>query len=614
MRVATPPGKPLLIFDGDCNFCRRWIARWQQATGDRVDYLPAQDPQIAQRFPEIPAFAFQDAVQLVEPDGTVTSGAEAVFRALDRPRVYRLMPGVFEWAYRFVARRRGVFSFLTRVLWGNTVTRPSHSLVRGIFVRGFGLIYLFAFVSLWTQITGLIGSHGIQPVAELLKFHADRTPHWLMPTVFWWNGSDAALHWVCGAGTLCALLVIAGVLAGPALLGAWALYLSLSVVGDIFLGYQWDALLLEVGFLAIWFAPWGWSPRAFRQSEPPRLVLWALRWLVFRLMFLAGVVKLASHDQLWRSLTALTVHYQTQPLPPWTAWYAHQLPVWWQMACCGVMFVIELVLPFFVFLPRRVRFVAAGGFTLLMILVSGTGNYCFFNLLTILLCVPLLDDAALRWRGGPRSVVAADATERVPPPTRWRNWLFAPVVVVILLITGPQLLQTCRARIYWPEWFGRLYGNVATVIQPARSLNGYGLFAAMTDKRFEIVVEGSDDGQTWRAYEFKYKPGDPARRPGFVWPHQPRLDWQMWFEALHLYQPRFEPSPWFLNFCVRLLQNEPTVTRLLAHNPFPAQPPRYIRAVAYEYRFTDPATRAQTGQWWRRELLGQYCPALSLRS
>jgi len=606
MRVANPPAKPLLIFDGDCTFCRRWIARWQQVTGDRVDYLPAQDPQIAQRFPEIPAEAFTQSVQLVEPDGAVYSGAQAVFHARGHGKLYDRVPGlapVSEWAYRLVANNRRVFSALTPA-------PQSHVLTREVFIRLLGVIYLIAFVSLWTQIEGLIGSHGIMPVEQWMSGHGKPsfTRNWLAvfrmsPTVLWFNWSDTALHVVCGAGTLLSVCVIAGIGAGPALLGLWGLYLSLMHVGNVFLGYQWDALLVEVGFLAIWFAPWGLLPRSFRQTEPPRLVLWLLRWLAFRLMFASGVVKLASGDATWHSLTALLVHYQTQPLPPWTAWYAHQLPVWWQKFSCGVMFGIELVLPFLIFGPRRLRFVAAGGFALLMVLISATGNYCFFNLLTILLCVPLLDDRILRWLGRSRKPF-------VPVKlTRWRNWAFAPVAAAILILTIPNLFRTCNVRVRWPRWVITAHHTVQSTIWPLHSVNGYGLFAVMTTNRPEIIVEGSLDGETWQAYEFNYKPGDLTHRPRFVWPHQPRLDWQMWFAALGSYQS----NPWFINFCAKLLQNEPAVTRLLAKNPFPDKPPRFIRAVVYEYKFTDPATRRATGQWWQREFKGSYCPVLSLR-
>jgi hypothetical protein len=309
-------------------------------------------------------------------------------------------------------------------------------------------------------------------------------------------------------------------------------------------------------------------------------------------MFCSGVVKLSSGDPTWHDLTALAVHYETQPLPTWIGWWAHQLPVGAQKFCCAVMFGIELGLPFLIFAPRRLRFVAAGGFTLLMILISLTGNYTFFNLLTGALCVTLLDDAALR-RGA----------EAAPPlPRDWRRWVAAPVAILYILFSA--LLIT---RMPWPRPLAMVYSWLA----PFRSLNSYGLFAVMTPVRPELIIEGSNDATTWKAYEFNYKPGELARRPGFVAPHQPRLDWQMWFEALHTLSPRPSPSPWFLNFCGRLLHGEPAVLALLKTNPFPDAPPRYLRVRVYRYHFTDRAARAATGKWWHREYLGEYGPVLS---
>jgi lipase maturation factor 1 len=593
MRVANPPAKPLLVFDGDCGFCRRWIERWRVRTGDRIEYRPFQE---VHDFPEIPRGDFAEAVHLIERDGAVYRGAEAVFRSLGRQRWYSV-PGVApvsEWAYRLVARHRQVFSKLTP-------ERQTYVGTRSVFIRFLGFIYFAAFVSLWTQITGLIGSRGIMPITYLMGEYADMNLHhnglgafWLQPTVFWFGHSDAALHVVCGLGAALAVLVMAGVATMPALAWLWVLYLSLSVVCDVFLGFQWDALLLEVGFLAIWFAPLG----SLRKSEPPRLVLWMFWWLLFRFMLASGAVKLSSGDLTWHGLTALTMHYETQPLPTWVGWWAHQLPAWFQKMSCAIMFGIELGLPFLIWFGRRARQVACAGFVFLMALIALTGNYCYFNLLTVALCILLLDDRAL---GRKATAVAAPG---------WRSWVFLPVALSILIATIPLTFRSCGIRVHWPAPMLRAYLTLHQNLGVFRSVNRYGLFAVMTTSRPEIIVEGSDDGTEWKAYEFKYKPGDLAHRPRFCWPHQPRVDWQMWFAALGDYQH----NPWFMNFLVRLLENEPTVTRLLAKNPFPDKPPRYIRAMVYDYRFTDLATHRATGQWWRRDLKGLYCPVVSVKN
>ncbi len=372
-KVANPPGKPLLVFDGDCNFCRRWIARWQQATRDRIEYLPFQDPRIAESFPELPRERFEQSVQLIETDGSVFSGAEAVFRSLafvPRKRwqlwLYRHVAGVppaTEAAYRFVARHRDGFSVLTRILWGTHVERPTYFLSRWLFLRALGAIYLIAFVSLWTQVTGLVGANGILPAKNLLELafeHNGYGAYWLLPTVAWFNASDTSLQIICGTGAVLSVLLVAGV--APVIVSflLWVLYLSLVAVGQDFLSFQWDILLLETGLLAVFLAPLQLVPRLSRESPPSPTARWLLWWLLFRLVFESGVVKLTWNDPTWHNLTALTFHYETQPLPTWIGWYAHQLPLWFQKFSCAGMFAVELGAPVLIFPPRRLRFVVFG--------------------------------------------------------------------------------------------------------------------------------------------------------------------------------------------------------------------------------------------------------------
>jgi lipase maturation factor 1 len=660
VRVATPPAKPLLVFDGDCNFCTLWVRRWEQMTGDRVDYRPAQDPGIAAQFPEIPRKEFETAVQLIETDGTVYSGAEAVFRTVAHSpgqqwplRCYQGTPifaNFTEWAYRLAAENRTFFSRLTRCFWGRHIEPPTYFLVRSIFLRALGVIYLVAFVSLWTQISGLIGHNGILPTDRFMTAVAQQCDqqgiaparYYLLPTLCWINSSDGFLHFQCAAGAVLACLLIFRVAPVACLALLWLLYLSLVTVGREFLGFQWDALLLETGFLAIFFAPRQWLPRvaatprrsdveatpssrlslhslfgvrllwqrgvAFTfcdggvaaTSPPSRLVLWLLRFLLFKLMFSSGCVKLASGDPVWRNLTALTFHYQTQPLPTWIGWYAHQLPLWFQKLSCAGMFAIELGAPFLIFAPRRLRFLGGLSIAFLQILILLTGNYTFFNWLTLALCLLLLDD----------NVLMKSAFSKVQRPISHnsaRRWPRAVTVPLTIVVAAIYLLQINRALGKRPVWL--LPAAVAEAwLSPLRTLNGYGLFAVMTTERREIIVEGSNDGVNWLPYEFKYKPGDVNRRPAIVAPHQPRLDWQMWFAALGDYRQ----NPWFVNFCDRLLQGSPEVLALLDKNPFPDHPPRQVRASLYDYRFTDPAGRRIAGAWWKREFIGEYLPPISL--
>ena len=580
---------PLLIFDDECAFCRIWIEYWKRLTGDRVAYVPFQ--QAADQFPDIPSERFGQSIHLALPDGEMLSGAHAVFRALSfapgRPwllEMYRHAPGfaaTSEWVYEFVAARRSLFFHVTRLLFGPVIEPASYVRVQWLFWKILGAIYCAAFLSLAVQITGLVGSKGILPAGEYLSRISEAlgsSRYWTFPTVFWLTGSsDLALVLICAAGAMLSILLIAGFLQRIALIVCYLLYLSLTTIGQDFLSFQWDVLLLETGFLAMFL---GFSP----------LIVWLFRWLLFRLMLLSGAVKLLSGDAAWRSLAALNFHYYTQPLPTPLAWYTQQLPGWFQEASVVVMFAIELGAAFLIFAPRRVRFFAGFWIVFLQVIIFLTGNYTYFNLLAIALCVLLLDDASLGRGAGPRP---AQSMKLIPPI----------LAALILLISTGQLMGEFFGEIPAPSRF------VQRMFAPLYLANTYGLFAVMTTSRHEIIVQGSNDGAQWRDYDFKYKPGPIDRSPRWVAPHQPRLDWQMWFAALGTYRN----NPWFVSFVFRLLQGSPDVLALLHSGPFQGAPPRYIRALIYDYTFTDFETRRRTGAWWKREPLGTYLPAVSLQ-
>ena len=597
--------KPLLVYDNDCDFCRYWIAQWQHTTGDRIDYAPYQE--VGAAYPEIPLSAFESSVQLILQNGTVLSGAEAVFRALNNGLLlwcYYHLPGfasVSEWVYRFVAQHRPFFSALTRWFWGTHTERTTFYLSRWLFLRALGCIYLIAFLSLWVQIHGLVGSNGILPAEQYLavvRQQIGTEGYYLLPTLFWLNPSDACLHFLCAGGVVLSLVLIAGFLPTATLTGLWMLYLSLVTVGQAFLSFQWDVLLLEVGFLAIFFAPLRIRETFRRVSETSGAFLWLLRWLLFRLMFASGFVKIAS-DAVWRNLTALNFHYETQPLPTWIGWYAHQLPEWLHKASVIGMFAVELAVPLLIFAPRRLRAAGCIGLIGLQVLILLTGNYCFFNLLTIALCLLLIDDITWKRLLSKRFMPSFQPVEH--SPHRYRRVCLAVVATLLFVLSGVRFGGQLFRDAPFPD---------VAWIRPFRSVNTYGLFADMTESRPEIIVEGSNDRITWEPYHFRWKPGDLKTAPKWVAPHQPRLDWQMWFAAL---QGSYRNTPWFPHFIGALLQGKPEVLQLLAENPFPEKPPRYVRAVLYDYHFTDTATKRSEGTWWYRERKGLYCPVVSFR-
>ena len=478
------------------------------------------------------------------------------------------------------------------------------TLARWIFAPALGAVFFCAFVSLAVQIRGLAGQNGIIPAQQFLDAVWNQngvSALWQVPTLCWINASDAMLITLCLAGAALSIVLMWGVFPGPCALMLWGLYLSLCWIATPFTNFQWDALLLETALPAAMLLPWHWRPHWERWRPVQQAGLWLLWWLLFRLMVESGAVKLSAGDPNWLSLSALDYHFETQPLPLWTAWYANQLPDVALFLATSIMFLIELLAPLLILAPRRWRHGGAWALIALQVAILTTGNYAFFNVLTIALCLLLFDDTAWPAR--------LSAWIKLPTPTaaKWTPlawWLVGPVLAFVFLVTMQPLISSMDLVHRWPVPFSTL----TSAVQPTWSLNGYGLFRVMTTSRHEISVEGSDDGEHWRAYGFRWKPGDLGERPRLVAPHQPRLDWQMWFAALS----NVQSNQWFVRFLARLLEGSPEVRGLLRTDPFPDHPPRYIRAIVYDYHFT----RFGDGNsgWWKRELLGLYCPPLTLHN
>jgi hypothetical protein len=483
------------------------------------------------------------------------------------------------------------------MLSSRQVTIPLFKLVRTpgafaitewLFLRALGLVYLSAFASLWPQILGLMGSRGVAPCARLLEaMHSGlgAQAFYYAPSLFWLNPSDSMLIFLCVTGCLFSILLALNWFSRIATIGCFVLYLSLSSIGQPFLSFQWDALLLETGFLAIF--------------SGAASIVWAYRLLLFRLMFESGWVKLASHDPNWRNLHALRFHFMTQPLPNPIAYYVYRAPAGLLDTATAVTLAIELGAPFLLFCPGLLRRIGAGLLIALQILILLTGNYAFFNLLTLALCLWGFDARIF-------TPLSRALARRFPRPSPfWRRHTFHIIgniaVLVMIALGALQLLNSVAPRTPF------VTAKPLAWLQPFEIVNPYGLFAIMTTTRTEIVIEGSNDQVNWREYEFPYKPGNRQRGLPWIAPYQPRLDWQMWFAALGDYQS----NSWVGGLMYRILTGESSVLRLLDPPPF-AQPPHYLRALAYRYDFTTLDERARTGAVWKRQLAGIWFGPVSL--
>lgn len=615
--MCDHPSRPVLYWDGDCGFCRKWVARWKQTTGDHVLYRTLQEaPQ------EVVAAAggqSLDRIVLQKPDGSLVSGARAAVTALaTRSRASRLvlsglqriplLSRAAEATYAWIAAHREFCGKLTHWIWGNNTLVPTYEISGWLFPRAAGCIFLAAFISLWSQVDGLAGSRGILPVAAHLDavrshFSSAGSPHeawWQIPSLLWFGASDGMLHFLLGVGSAASLMMILGFVAAPAALVAWVCYLSFVSAVPLFLNFQWDSLLLETGTLVAIFAPWRWRLR-LGQCAPLRVGRLLVWWLLFRLMFESGVVKLygfdASGSNAWLEGTALKFHYFTQPIPTWTAWWATLAPDWFHKLCLASVFAIELLLPFFIVGPRRLRMVAFWGFMLLMAVIMGTGNYGFFNLLTAALCITLVDDACWpSWLGIRARTEAATATASRSCVGHFVRRLIAAVLVTVTCVQFMAVLRIPSPALLQPA---------LDAVLPFRSTNSYGLFSVMTTERPEISIETSLDGEHWMPLQFRHKMSADRTAMPFFMPHMPRLDWLMWFAALE-FRATGSPPAWFGPLFERFRENSPDVWRLLDESHPPDKGPDYFRIRLDLLTFTTPHQKRTSGRFWNAEPLSAY--------
>ncbi len=521
---------------------------------------------------------------------------------------------------------------------------------RWIFLRALAAIYFSAFYSLLFQINGLIGPEGVLPAQKYLAAIAQSLGamrYWYAPSLFWYSSSSAALMTVTWVGLIASVIAFLNVWPRLSFAICFVCFLSFIGASSVFSSYQSDGMLLEAGFISLFFVPRGLLPGWGASDPPSRASLFLLQWEWFRIYFESGMVKLLSGDKEWRNFTAMDEYYQNGPLPTWIGWHVEHLPHRFHAATVAGTLALELGLVFLLFFPRRVRLICFFIVTPWEIGVILTANYTFLNYLVLTLGFLLLDDGFLLWfvpkRFAPprepersekieqgidqveerplsilaadeESIVAADLEPRRPARTQpaWRERIMGHWNALHLAFAAVML--SWIAYDTTAELIGLSFGHIPlptapiAALEPFRIANQYGLFAVMTRGRYEIEFQGSNDGSNWIAYPFRYKPQALNEAPGIYAPYQPRFDWNLWFASL---------GDWQQNEIVplteeRLLVSSPAVLSLFRSNPFNETPPRYVRAVLWQYWFTSSEEKRRTGDWWRREFLGLYAPEMTM--
>ncbi len=503
-----------------------------------------------------------------------------------------------------------------------------HLWPRWIFLRALGAIFFSAFYSLAFQIEGLIGPEGILPARDYLRYLARHTGldrYWFAPTLLWLGSGMEAMRILVWVGLIASALLFLNIWPRGSIFICLAAFLSFVAAARDFADFQSDGMLLEAAFICLFFAPPGWRPGLGKQHAPSRASRFLLQWEWFRIYFESGVAKLASHDPEWRHLTAMYQYYQNGPLPTWIGWYAQQLPHLFQRGCALFTLLAELGLCWVFLFPRRYRILGFFILTVFQIGIILTANYAFLNYLVLFLGFLLLDDVFFKrifdgsivrrakgwfeglhlWKAASPSVgnSAAPSTSVSKPESRCSTW--SNLLVPAFFLGWDFYATTALLLLMLVPWLP-LPMLPITLLGPFRFANRYGLFAVMTRHRYEIEFQGSRDGLTWIAYPFRYKPQNPRQPPGIYAPYQPRFEWNLWFASLE----SWEANPWVVRTQELLLENDPSVLALFRSNPFAKAPPRFVRAVLWQYWFTNFKQRRRTGQWWRRKLLGLYSPIL----
>jgi lipase maturation factor 1 len=501
-----------------------------------------------------------------------------------------------------------------RWLFAPAKREPKRAIPRWLFLRALAGIYFSAFFSFIFQIRGLIGPQGILPAEPYLQAVAQSLGRWerlwYAPTLLWFSSGSGMLTALCWIGMLASLLLFLNLWPRGMLAICFVCFLSFISAAQDFSSYQSDGMLLEAGFISLFFAPPGLRPGLAPEHAASRASYFLLQWEWFRIYFESGMAKLLSGDPEWRNFTAMDEYYQNGPLPTWIGWYVQHLPHWFHAATVGATLCMELSVVWMFLLPRRWRIVCFFIVTPWEIGVILTANYTFLNYLVLSLGVLLLDDRFLQkfipgtWTSPAAAVLSTDNPVEGANPWRRRiahAWKTAGLAVGGVMLSWVFYVATA-------EMLGnyRLPTLPIEALEPFRIANRYGLFAVMTRGRYEIEFQGSDDGVNWKPYHFRYKPQELNEPPRIYAPYQPRFDWNLWFASLGSWRE----YPIVPNTEVRLLSNDTDVLHLFADNPFPQAPPHQIRALLWQYWFTSMEEKRTTGMWWRRQLLGRYAPTL----
>ena len=549
------PKKPIMVWDGDCDFCKKFAERFQEISKNTVEFISNQE--LHKKYPGAPKHDYQTSVYFLTKEISV-KGAEAVFNFYYiigkkwPKRLYNkfsVLANISEFFYKVVASNRKIFSLLGKLFYGDDFLSDTYKISSWVFGRALGLASLIAFLSLFVQTGLLIDSDGIIPFTGELKqiesfitkSNLDISKWYAKPTLLWFFQNDLWLYTILIAGIFASISLFVGLIPHISILVAWICYLSVAVVSEPFLNFQWDALLLETFFLSVFFVPWKVFDIRNDHNGPSRIGRWLLWLLIIKIMFQSGLVKFtffgADGSNTWRDLTALNYHYWTQPIPSWISYYVDKLPLVFDKISLVFTYFCELVVPFLIFLPRRVRRFSGIMLITFQFLIVLTGNYGFFNLLTIIICFTLFDDRYLKYFFS-KWVENHNISANIEVYHEKLKYVTSILVLLCFIITSVLFVKR--------DLRGNALNQVVTSDQPSvfekkilelaqisRSMNAYGLFRVMTKTRPEIKIELQSKNNQWHPVIFKYKPGDEKKRPLFFFPHMPRLDWQIWFEALY---------------------------------------------------------------------------------